>query len=147
MAYEHVHKDFHGAMSFALRFLSDRYGRGEMEEYLRRVAKEVYGPLRKRLKEEGLKALEEHWRKVFTLEGAEEGKDFTLSYEDGALVLRVLRCPAVWHIKERGYKLSEDFCETTRIVNEGICLPAGYGCSVDYERGAGRCVQRFWREG
>jgi len=147
MAYEHVHKDFHGALSFALQFLSDRYGRGEMEEYLRQVAREVYGPLRERLKKEGLKALEEHWRKVFTLEGAEEGKDFTLSYEDGTLVLRVRRCPAVHHIKERGYKLAEDFCESTRIVNEGICRPAGYDCSVEYDRGAGRCVQRFWREG
>jgi len=144
MAHEHVHKDFHGALSFGLQFLLDRYGPEEMEAYLRRVAEEVYRPLRERLKREGLSALEEHWRKVFTLEGCREGEDFALSYEDGVLVLKVHRCPAIHHIRNRGYRLADRFCESTRIVNEGICRPVGYGCSVEYDQEAGRCVQRFY---
>ncbi|MFH1008793.1 MAG: hypothetical protein V1800_15055 [Candidatus Latescibacterota bacterium] len=137
-----VHKDFHGAMSYGMQHVCERYGEEAMAEFLERVAKGVYGPLSERLKKEGLTALEEHWRHIFTIE---EG-DFDLGYEGDQLVLHVHQCPAIHHMQAHGYAIAERYCEHTRLVNEGICRAAGYECSVEYDQEKGRCVQSFWKE-
>ena len=136
-----IHKDFHGATSYGIQHLYSRYGEDVLVEFLQQVARNVYHPLTERLQTEGLSALEKHWRHVFTLEGGA----FDLSCEGDQLVLRVRQCPAIHHMKAYGYPIAQRFCEHTRIVNEGICTPAGYACSVEYDQEAGRCVQRFWK--
>jgi len=138
-----VHKDFHGALSAGIQFVLDRHGPEALAEFLDQVAANVYRPLIERIRQEGLKALEEHWRRIFELEGG----DYSLEYESETLVLRVERCPAIHHMKEHGYAIADRFCESTRVVNEGICRRAGCACSVEYDQEAGTCVQKFWRAG
>ena len=95
------------------------------------------------LKKKRLKALEEHWREIFDLE---KGK-YSLKYKNNQLILEVKRCPAVSHILKMRYKLSDSFCESTRIVNETICKEAGYKCSLKLGNKKGTCEQKFWKEG
>jgi hypothetical protein len=137
-----VHKDFHGCLSYGLEFLAENYGREEMEAYLRRVARSVYAPLIESVRLNGLSALEDHWRNIMTLEGAE----FDIRLVDDTLVLEVRKCPAIHHMRARGYRICDQFCESTRVVNDEICRHAGYLAEVEYDQEAGRCVQRFWRE-
>jgi len=138
-----VHKDFHGCLSYGLKFLAENYGPAEVEAYLRRVARNVYSPLIESLRERGLPALRDHWNNIMSLEGAE----FDLhSANDDVLVLEVRRCPAVHHMRERGYEVWDQFCESTRIVNDEICRRAGYSSSTEYDQQNGRCVQRFRKE-
>lgn len=136
-----VHKDFHGAMSYGIQFLTERYGWAEAEAYLRQMARTVYKPLIARLKARGLSALRDHWRRIFTLEGGR----FALRRVGPVLELRVTRCPAIHHMKKKGYPIADRFCESTRIVNEEICRAAGYESSVEYDQARGKCVQRFWK--
>ena len=138
---ENVHKDFHGALSYGITFIVDRYGFDGLREYLGDLAKTMYAPLATRLRDEGLVALRDHWDHVFSVE---EGK-YELREEDGTLVLDVHECPAIAHMKKHGYAISPHFCEHTRMLNEAICSEAGYECSVEYDQDAGRCVQRFWK--
>ena len=140
---EYLHRDFHGAMCYVVRHLDETYGTDATEEYLRQVGATVYKPLSDQLRSEGLPALERHWRHVFDKEG---GK-YDLTYEGGTLVLTVEECPAVSHLRKRDQLLTERFCEATVVVNRAICEAAGYACSCEYVPGAGRCVQRFWRDG
>ncbi len=135
-----VHKDFHGAMSYGVQFLTERYGWAEAEAYLRRMARAVYKPLVARIKARGLSALRDHWRRIFALEGGR----FALRRQGPVLELRVEECPAVCHMKKHDYAIADRFCETTRVVNEEICRAAGCECSVEYDQAKGRCVQRFW---
>lgn len=137
-----VHKDFHGVLSYCIQHIYERYGEREMEECLRQIARNVYKPLIEALRSEGLPALERHWRRIYTLEGS----DFELHYEGDALILKVKRCPALMHMRSRGYKIFERYCEHTRIVNEEICRLAGYASSVVHDQGKERCTQRFWKE-
>ena len=130
----------HGAMSYGIQFLTDRYGFEEAQAYLRQMARAVYKPLIARLKKRGLTALRDHWRRIFTLE---EGR-FALQRKGPMLELRVKQCPAIHHMKKMGYPIADRFCESTRIVNEEICHAAGYECSVDYDQSKGKCIQRFW---
>lgn len=143
MAKTGVHKDFHGALSFALQHLESHYGRSEMEAYLRQVARAVYGPLSKALRRRGLRALEEHWRQVYE---QEEGL-VRIERTGNRLKFHVERCPAIHHMKERGYPIAEHFCESTRIINEEVCRAAGFCASVRYDQHKGTCVQEFWKEG
>ena len=137
-----VHKDFHGAMSYGIQHVYEQYGEEAMTAFIQQVAREVYRPLTEKLRKEGLKALEEHWRRIFTVE---EG-DFDLGYEEDKLVLNVRQCPAIHHMKTHGYPIADKYCEHTRLINEGICHAAGYECSVQYDQENGRCVQRFWKK-
>lgn len=136
-----VHKDFHGCLSFGLKFLKENYGRKEVAAYLRRVARTVYAPLIESLKAEGLPALREHWQRIMTLEDA----DFRLHLDDDVLILEVRKCPAIHHMRTHGYEVAPNFCESTRIVNQEICRQAGFRSSIEYDQEHGRCIQRFWR--
>ncbi len=137
-----VHKDFHGALSYGLRFLQEHYGEAGLREFLTGLAETVYAPLVEDLRARGLPALRDHWQRVFDLEDGE----IEMTEDDGALTLAVHRCPAITHMRERGYAVAECFCEHTRLVNEGICRAAGYRSEVTCDQETGRCVQRFWRE-
>ena len=64
----YLHKDFHGAMSYAISYLDAHYGDAGIKEYLEQVAKNAYSPLIEAVKQEGLSAIEKHLRKIFELE-------------------------------------------------------------------------------
>ncbi|MFI4913091.1 MAG: hypothetical protein ACIAQZ_15640 [Sedimentisphaeraceae bacterium JB056] len=138
---EYLHKDFHGALCYAIKYLEDNYGTESVEEYLQQVARTYYKPLTDELKANGLQVLENHWNDIFNREDGE----FELGYEGKTLVLKVDDCPAVSHLKKRGLFYTDNFCLTTKIVNETICKDAGFCCSCNYISGEGKCVQKFWK--
>ncbi len=137
----YLHKDFHGALCYAIKYLDDNFTPEITREYLAEVGRTCFAPLIKRLQAEGLPALEEHWKEVFTKEGGR----FTLEYRDGVLVLTVHECPAIAHLKKIGQFFTPRYCETTVVVNETICKAAGHACSTRYQPGEGKCVQMFWK--
>ena len=139
--HDYLHKDFHGALCFGIKYLDDRYGPEATAEYLRQLGRNCYSPLTEQLKADGLGALQKHWREAFTKEG---GK-FTLEYQDEVLVLTVHECPAIMHLKAINQLYTPRYCETTAVVNETVCVQAGYKSSCQYEAGEGRCVQKFWK--
>ncbi len=136
-----VHKDFHGALSFGLKFLEEQYGMDGTREFLQGLAETVYAPLVADLRERGLCALRDHWQTVFDLEQGE----IEQVLRDDVLTLTVKRCPAVAHMKERGYRIAPHHCEQTRAINEAVCRAAGYASSTEYDQDAGTCVQKFWK--
>jgi hypothetical protein len=136
---KNVHKDFHGGLSFGLKFLEEQYGVEGMEEFLSTLGGTVYKDLSDDLGKRGLIALRAHWRRIFDLE---EG-DIDMQMDGDTLVLHVKRCPAIHHMKEQKYAIAPHYCEHTRIVNESICRPAGFEATVEYDQENGTCVQRF----
>jgi hypothetical protein len=139
---EYLHKDFHGALCYAIKYLDDNFGHKAVEEYLIQVARTYFAPLSEKLKKEGLSDLESHLKQIFE----KEQGDFEICYENDTLVLRVTKCPAIEHLKKRDLFFTDRFCLTTVVVNNTICRDAGYNCSCDYVPGVGRCIQKFWRE-
>jgi len=137
-----VHKDFHGAMSYGLKYVYENYGKQGLKQYLTNLANTVYSPLSKALAEKGLKAMEKHWKKIFDLENA----DYELFYKDNALNLKIKECPAISHMKKYNYEIFDKFCEHCNIVNAEICKNAGYESSLEYDQNKGQCLQKFWKE-
>ena len=75
--HDYLHKDFHGALSYAILYLDKTFGLQATIEYLQQVGRTCYAPLSAQIKKLGLSALEKHLRHVFT---KEEGR-FTIHYE------------------------------------------------------------------
>ena len=138
-----VHKDFHGAMSYGIQYLYEKYGERELIEYLKGLAHTVYSPLIEELKIRGLPALYQHWDYIFTIENA----DFEIGYEENdVLFLQVKKCPAIYHLQEYNYQVADKYCEHCQIINEEICHSAGYESSLEYNQDKGSCVQKFWQK-
>lgn len=139
---EYLHKDFHGALCYAIKYLDDNFDEQATEEYLTQAAMSYFSPLIEKLKTDGLKALENHFRNIFT---KEKGR-FEIGYKDDKLILEILECPAIAHLKKRDLFFTDRYCLTTVVVNRTICKESGYNCSCEYEPGQGRCIQKFWKE-
>jgi hypothetical protein len=138
----YLHRDFHGALCYALKYLDENFGPAATTQYLQQVGNTCFAPLSRQLEHEGLPALENHFRTIFEKEGGR----FTLGYESDTLVLRVHECPAIAHLKKTHQFFTERFCESTVVVNQTICQNAGFRCTCTYDPGRGRCVQKFWKE-
>lgn len=138
----YLHKDFHGALSAGLQYLEDRFGAEAVREYLWQFTLTYYAPLRARIRTEGLSALRDYFAQLYRIEGGEV--QFTLS--DDELIVRVAACPAVTHMRERGYPVARLWVETTRTVNEALVADTPFGAELlEYDDTTGRSVQRFYR--
>ncbi|MBN1543086.1 hypothetical protein JW992_13170 [candidate division KSB1 bacterium] len=138
----YLHRDFHGALCYAIRYLDERFGAQAVSEYLTRVGETVFASLSDRIQRQGLEPLAEHIQHVME----QENGRFQISRENDKLVVVVHECPAISHLRRTGQLYTERFCETTVWVNQAICRRAGYSSSCTYLPGQGRCVQKFWRE-
>ena len=138
----YLHKDFHGALSVGLEYVEKHLGEGSAREYLRHFALAFYAPLAADLKRRGLVALKEHFTKVYE----EEGGEVRISLGEEELRVEVEACPAVTHMRERGYPIARLFHETSKTVNEAICEDTPYAAELlDYDHRTGRSIQRFYR--
>ncbi len=137
----YLHQDFHGAMSVGIEYLHENYGEEAVREYLWQFARSFYAPLTAALKQQGLVAIEEHFRRIYELEGGVVR--FTLS--DHELRIEVDACPAVTHMRERHYVVARLFCETTGTVNRAICDGTPFATEqIEYDELTGRSIQRFY---
>ena len=139
--HEYLHKDFHGALCYGIKYLDEHFGQKATGDFLRQVGLSYYSPLSRELKSDGLSALEKHWREILT----KEGGNFSLELQDRVLTLTVHKCPAIAHLKKIDQFFTHRYCETTVVVNETVCNAAGYRSSCQYVSGEGRCVQKFWK--
>lgn len=138
----YLHPDFHGALSVGLEYLENRFGPESVREYLWRFASSFYAPLREEIRARGLSALKAYLERIY---GAEGGR-FSLDCTEDELTLRVEECPAVAHMRARGYGVAGLFHETTRTVNEAICQDTPFSAELqDYDPQTGRGVQVFRR--
>jgi hypothetical protein len=137
----YLHRDFHGALSAGIEYLHRRYGAEAVRDYLRRFASSFYAPLRSDLRREGLPALRRHFEAIYRLEGVKIRIVATMD----ELRLEVPRCPAVAHMRRRGYRVARLWHETTRTVNEAICEGTPFAAElVSYDRKTGGSIQRFY---
>lgn len=138
---EYLHKDFHGAFYRGLEYLDATLGPAATESYLRQMARTLYGPLMQRIVAGGLAELEQHLRKVLTIEKA----DFGLRRDGSTLVLELRACPAVGHLLGQGIAVGDRLCRATHIINDEIAAGAGLTASVHYDAAGGSCIQSFTR--
>lgn len=139
---EYLHRDFHGALSAGIEYLHEKYGEEAVRQYLWQFARTFYAPLIDDLKRRGLAAVEEHFHKVYELEGGEVRFDRS----GDELRIEVVACPAVTHMRKQGYTVARLFRETTETVNRAICYETPFAAELlEHDDETGRSIQRFYR--
>ncbi|NLZ56408.1 MAG: hypothetical protein GX900_07080 [Clostridiaceae bacterium] len=140
----YLHKDFHNAFNLAIQYLTDNYGEEGVRDYLRYFTRNYYGPLKADLLERGLVAIEEHYRKIYEIEGG----DVTIERSDDPeeLVITVRVCPAVEHIRKLGSKLAPNYEWSTSLVHETLCEDTPWRAEFSgWDPQTGASIQRFVR--
>ncbi len=138
----YFHRDFHIVLNDAIVYLHERFGESAVREYLTQFAAAWYAPLKKSLQERGLVALQEHYKRIYTLEGA--AYDMTLSADK--LTIRLFSSPAVEHIKSNRQTISPLFQETVETVNREICRGTPFSSALlDYSTENGGYTLQFLR--
>ena len=116
----YLHKDFHGALNFALIYLEQQHGEQGVREYLTRFAEQYYAPLNQAIREKGLDALQKYLEQIYALEGGQV--EIRRMADPDRLEVHVTHCPAVDHIRSGGNDVSPLFHLTHEIVHKCICL-------------------------
>lgn len=139
---EYLHKDFHGALSAGVEYLDRTFGEESVRSYLRGFALSFYAPVREALWSRGLVALKEHFEGIYEIEQSA----IRMEISEDELVMHVEACPAVTHMRERGYAVARLFGETDAAVNAALCegTPFAYEM-LEYDPQIGRSRQRFYR--
>lgn len=139
---QYLHKDFHIALNHGLDYLQKNMGRKAVKEYLTQFANTYYFPLKTSIKKIGLRALKEHYEKIYKIESA----DFKINISQDELTIHLLASPAVGHIKSKGIPVSESFCESVITVNKTICRDTLYDMEMlEYNDDTGAYRMRFFR--
>jgi len=140
---EYLHRDFHGALSAGIEYLHEQYGEDAVREYLWQFATAFYAPLTEALRRRGLAALEEHYRRVYDLEGG----DVRFDRSEGELRIAVKASPAVTHMRRQGYPVARMFRETIGTVARAVCHGTDFDAELlEYDDETGRSVCRFYRK-
>ncbi len=140
----YLHKDFHKALNHALIYLENRFGEEAVRDYLHDFSAAYFAPLAADLKKRGLMALQEHFQRIYDLEGGDATIEILSDPE--RLLITVRSCPAVAHIRAAGDPVSPLFHLTSFVVNETICAGSCYQAALsDYDPGTGACCQTFSR--
>ena len=139
---EYLHQDFHGALSCGIDYLEAHFGADAVRQYLRSFSLSYYAPLRDEVRRRGLAALRDHYDEVYRLEGGQVQFELT----DDELRVRVEACPAVTHMRQRGYPVARLWVETLATVGVALCEDTPYEAALlEYEPQTGRSLQRFRR--
>jgi len=139
----YLHKDFHGALSCGIDYLDSHFGEEAVRQYLHRFTRSFYAPLIREIERRGLPALRDHFERIYGIEGGEVAIEMT----ERELTLRVKACPAVTHMRRKGYKVARLFKETVNTVNGALCEGTGLKAELlAYDDDTGRSTQRFTRE-
>ncbi len=109
-----VHKDFHLSTNGTISYILENYDLAFLKGVFKRTAQKVYKDIYENLKAGNTVPLVEHTKYYFEREGGE----LSVTEKDGEVIFDVKRCPAVTHVKDRGYRLGTNFCLQTALMNE-----------------------------
>jgi len=139
---EYLHKDFHCALNLGLEYARRRFGDDAVRNYLCQYARSFHAPLIRDLRRRGLIALKEYFKNIYAIEGAA----VRINCSKDELFIKTDFCPAVKHIRRRGFDVSPLFIETERAVHKAICEDTPFAFElVRYDKKTGRSIQRFYR--
>jgi hypothetical protein len=116
---KYLHKDFHNIMNIGLNYVEKKYGAEAVKEYLRQFALAYYIPLKKRMQKNGLYGIETHIRDIYEKE--EWTNHIFFRRSENRLMVKIDKCPAVFHIKKSGGRVSRLYRETTKTIYDAIC--------------------------
>ena len=135
---------FHGILDMEIDYLGRTYGEKALHGMFRQVAKEVYAPLIRGIRTNGLSALARHIDEIMELEGGRH----TSTLDESRLTVTVSRDPALAYLEQSGGQMSGGFGRiANKLVNEVIAEESGYGFSMTSGEKDGQYTQVWEKRG
>lgn len=133
-----LHLDFHGTTNTTLNYIAENYGVDALKMILRKTGRDVYKSIREKLASGDASELIEHLNWFFY---REKGR-YNLTVSENEIILEVLECPAIRHLRKLGLEPSEHVCLQTECINEGMCEDTPWKSSLKVIS-EGHCIQTF----
>ena len=130
--------DFYFAINATFRFILQQLGMAALREYWTELGRDYFSPVVARWKTEGLPGVADYWEAFFR---AEPGAVVEVKREPRRVVLDVIRCPAIQHLRDSRREIVPCFCQHCYFVEEAMA--AGAGLTVRIEGGNGRCTHTY----
>ena len=127
---EYFHRDFHSSMNMGIDFVAKEHGEDALRDYLIMYTLDVYKPTLEAMKEDVLGAIEEKIRSTYKFEKSEDA--LTIKNDGNKLLVEVLYCPAVKHLKKTGREVSKWFSATTEVVMETLAKEGGIKFEMEF---------------
>jgi hypothetical protein len=133
--------DFFFAINATFRFVISKFGTEGWVEYLRDMAREYYRPVWHAWKVGGLDAVARYLVQSFE---AEPDAVFAVRRDKKSVVLDVVECPAIKHLRKDGRIIVPEFCQHCYFQYSEMARLAGFHMRL--EGGNGACRQTFSSE-
>jgi hypothetical protein len=131
--------DFYFAINATFRFIGQRLGEAALRRYWAQLGEEYMAPVWKLWQRDGLDGIASYWRAFFR---AEPGSNVRVSREADKVVMDVMACPAIHHLRAHGREIVPNFCQHCYFVSEAAAQRAGF--TVRVAGGNGACRQTFY---
>ena len=126
-----INKRFLIVYDFIFAYILKEYGLDAVIKFWKALAPVMLGDLLVKAKKDGLMGCKEYWDKVLTLEGA----GYDMKFKDGALKLRITKCPSIDHLNIPACK---EYCRHCGVMYPLILKQAGLKTEW-VKSGNGRC--------
>ena len=136
----YFHPSFHMSVNNAAGYVLDNYGKDGLKEYLTQYTLAYHVPLIQKIRETGLKAVEDYLLWLYNEEGAADA--LVIEKTPSELSVSIHYCPGVKFIKEVRKRIPHDAYEyCTSMVYEALAEAGGIGfemLSYNPENGAAK---------
>ena len=130
--------DFYFGINATFRFIERKLGLDGLRRYWKEMGRDYFRPVTERWKQGGLPAVAGYWRAFFA---AEPGAEVRVTEEKDRVVLEVMLCPAIAHLRKHDREVARHFCQHCFYVSDAMGEGAGLTCRVT--GGNGTCRQEF----
>ncbi len=142
---EYFHRAFHNSLNRGICYVGTKFGTEAVIEFLEQYTPKRYAPLLKKVKEQGLFAIEEEILDTYKKEKSEDAVE-THCTED-VLQVTVKYCPAVKYLKSAGKEVSPWYRLTTETVMGTLAKETGYRFEMEaYDEQTGAAKYSFKKE-
>lgn len=139
---KYLHRDFHISTDLGLVYVEETCGPKAVSAYIRKFVQTYHAPLAQKIRKEGLSALKTYLEHIYAEEEFAQALHTTL---DGhCLKVRIDACPAIAHMRRKGYQPSHNFIETTLTLYDELARMSGKVFMLDsYDSETGGARWRF----
>ncbi|MGV8845312.1 hypothetical protein [Tessaracoccus sp.] len=130
--------DFYFGINATFAHIKERYGMEGLHAYWEGLGRDYQRPVWQRWAEGGLPAVAEYWETFFS---HEPGAEVAVSHAGDDVVLEVIRCPAIAHLRANDREILPQFCHHCAVMGDAAAGQAGL--QVRVVGGNGSCVQKF----
>lgn len=139
---KYLHRDFHISMNMLMEYISNRFGRAALTDYLKTFSKEFHKQRKTKLSTEGLSALKDYFEKIYS----EEEWKVEIDFSQDKLILKQNACPGISYIRSKGFEPIKQYIETYTTVYHELCKGTPYEYEmVGFNDKTGACTQVFKR--